>query len=225
MSARPAALLAVVLPGLSAYRRLLHALGDSPLVASTEFSVQAPLFKGSDAIKAALARAQTVWDKLDVYFDHAILNEEERVRFAGLFARDYARKHPRFERSDLFVASGDVFGFSFELRPPLQAPVPRVYFDAIAAGPHDAALLARLRGGEPVDRALLKASLHLFLDHVHNPRRLQDAAVRRAAAAIGAVEPVVAEVRVAAGVPGYMKAVLEPLTDDVGGAVCWLSDA
>src|SRR5690242_3163819 len=45
----------VVLHHLGQYHKLVHVLATSPLVASNDFTYAAPIYKGSDKIKAALA--------------------------------------------------------------------------------------------------------------------------------------------------------------------------
>jgi hypothetical protein len=217
-----AACLGLVYDDVKRHGAVLRGLLASPFVSGVEFSVQAPIYKGSPQIKAALEGAEGLRDKIDLYFRLAIVDESERVRYAHLFAAQYARKHPRVERQDLFQKSGDVFGFSFDLVPPMQLDTPRVVFDAIAAGPHDAALLARLRGGESPERWQLKVCVRLFLDHVLNPRRHGEAAVKDAAAVLGVAQPCVIEVSASPAVAGYARHVLEPLVDDAGGCVVWL---
>ena len=216
-----AATLALVYQDLDHHRQVVQALSSSKAVATVEFSVQAPLYKGSPAIVAGLAQAQSLADKIDVYFRHAICDEAERVRFARLFQQSYTKRHPRVERQEVFLASGDVIAFSFDLVPPMQLDVPREAFDAIAAGPHDG-LLAQLRGGDSPERWHLKVQVRLFLDHAMNPRRHDVAEVVGAARAIGEPNPYVIEVSASPSIPGYARWVLEPLVVAAGGRVVWL---
>jgi hypothetical protein len=217
-----ASMLGLVYADLDAHRRVLHAIGTSSPVTGVEFTVQAPLFKGNRAIVAALGTAVGLSDKIDAYFRHGLQDEVERVRFARLFAARYAQRHPRVERQDLFLASGDVVGFAFDLVPPMQLAVPRAVFDAIADGPHDAALLARLRAGATPARWHLKVRLRIFLDHALNPRRHHEAGVAAAARDVGDDAPYVVEVECSPSIPGYARFVLEPLVRAVGGRVAWL---
>lgn len=217
-----ASMLGLVYVDLDAHRRVLRAVGSHEATSGVEFSVQAPLFKGNRAIVDALARAEGLDDKIDAYFRHGLQDEVERVRFARLFAIRYAQRHPRVERTDLFLASGDVVGFSFDLVPPMQLAVPRAVFDAIAAGPHDAAFLARLRAGETPARWHLKVRLRVFLDHALNPRRHHETDVAAAARELGEVAPYVVEVDASPSIPGYARFVLEPLVRQAGGRVAWL---
>ena len=217
-----ASMLGLVYVDLGAHRRVLHAIGAHPAVTGVEFSVQAPLFKGNRAIVDALAGAAGLNDKIDAYFRHGLQDEVERVRFARLFAARYAQRHPRVERQDLFLASGDVVGFAFDLVPPMQLGVPRSVFDAIADGPHDAALLARMRAGATPSRWHLKVRLRIFLDHALNPRRHHETGVAAAAREIDEHAPYVVEVETSPSIAGYARYVLEPLVRDVGGRVAWL---
>jgi hypothetical protein len=217
-----ASTLGLVYVDLDAHRRVLHALSTDAAVAGVEFSVQAPLFKGNRAIVDALAAAAGLDDKIDAYFRHGLQDEVERVRFARAFAVRYAQRHPRVERQDLFLASGDVVGFTFELAPPMQAAVPRAVFDAMAEAPHDAALLARLRAGEHPARWHLKVRLRIFLDHALNPRRHHEPAVAAAAQELGEPAPYVVEVEASPSIPGYARFVLEPHVRAAGGRVAWL---
>jgi hypothetical protein len=217
-----AATLALVYKDLDHHRVVVQALSSSKSVATVEFSVQAPLYKGSARITEGLRSAQSLADKIDVYFRHAICDEGERVRFARLFQQSYARKNPRAERQDLFVASGDVLAFSFDLVPPMQLDVPREAFDAIAAGPHDAGLLAKIRGGDSPERWHLKAQVRLFLDHAMNPRRHDVPDVAAAAKELAEPNPYVLEVSASPAIPGYAQYVLAPLVKSAGGRVVWL---
>lgn len=226
-----AATLGLVYKNVADHRAVMQALSTSSSVSGVEFSVQAPLYKGSPQIVDALKGAQSLADKIDLYFKLAFVDEVERVRYARLFQQQYTRKHPRSERQDVFLASGDVFAFSCDLVPPMQLDVPREAFDAIAQGPHESGLLARLRGGDAPDRWHLKVQVRLFLDHVFNPRRhdlpdvvaaAQELGVSPGTLAEGGEMPVVVEVSSSPSMPGYARYVLEPLVRAAGGRVVWL---
>ncbi|MDP2343815.1 MAG: hypothetical protein Q8O67_22845 [Deltaproteobacteria bacterium] len=214
--------LALIYKDLDHHRTVVQALSSSSSVATVEFSVQAPLYKGSARIIEGLRSAGSLADKIDVYFKHAICDEGERVRFARLFQQTWTKKNPRAERQDLFEASGDVFAFSFDLVPPMQLDVPREAFDAIAAGPHDAGLLAKIRGGDSPERWHLKVQVRLFLDHAMNPRRHDVPDVAAAAKALDEPNPYVLEIAASPAIPGYARYVLEPLVQSAGGHVVWL---
>jgi hypothetical protein len=216
------ALIGLVLPGLDAYRQLLHRLRADAAVDEVELSVGAPLWKGSDAIKAALSAGAGLADKIDAYCQHGLIDDAARVAFARRFQAAYLSRHPRSERQDVFVASGDVFVFAFDLKPPMQLPVPREAFDAIEAGPHDVAALARYRGGEPMAREALRVVLRLYLDFAPNPRRHEEPAVRAVIDELG-FEPWVIEAEVAPDVAGYARAVLDRCARLVGGRAVWLA--
>lgn len=214
--------LGLVYQDLDHHRQAVQALSSSSSVATVEFSVQAPLYKGSPRIVAALKDAQSLADKIDVYFRDAICDEVERVRFARLYQQAYTKKNPRAERQDLFESSGDILAFSVDLVPPMQLDVPRAAFDAIAAGPHDSGLLAKLRGGDSPERWHLKVQVRLFLDHAMNPRRHDVPDVVAAAQELGVPDPYVLEVSSSPAIPGYARFVLEPLVRAAGGRVVWL---
>lgn len=216
------ALIGLVLPDLDAYRQLLHRLRADAAVDEVELSVGAPLWKGSDAIKAALAAGAGLADKIDAYCQHGLIDDAARVAFARRFQMAYLSRHPRSERQDVFAASGDVFVFAFDLKPPMQLPVPREAFDAIGAGPHDVVALARYRGGEPMAREVMRVVLRLYLDFAPNPRRHDEPAVRAVVDELG-LSPWVIEAEVAPDVAGHACAVLDRCARPVGGRAVWLA--
>ena len=218
-------LLGLVYRDLDDHRRLLQALLTNGAVDAVEFSVGAPLYKGNDAIKAALAVANGLADKIDAYFVHGVVDEAARVSFARRFQQAYLAKHPRSERQDVFVASAEVVIFAFDLIQPMRLPVPREAFDAIAAGPHDAASLARLRSGDGVATEVLRVTVRLFLDHALNPRRHADREVLVAGTELDCPRPFVLEVQVSPFVAGYARLVLDRLARPLGARVVWLDDA
>lgn len=219
----PTVIFGVVLKALEQYREIVHLLATNPIVSVADFAYSAPIYKGSDAIKAALERANTGLEKFDAYFTHAILDENERVRFARLFAQQYVKRFPASERQDLFAASADVLKFSVELVPPSALADQSAALDAIAATPHDAEVLDALRAGQPIDRAHLKADLKIFLDHVLNPRRREIKRVMRAAEEIGTDLPYVLELVTDGAVPGYIYYAVHPIVHHVGGRMVLLA--
>jgi hypothetical protein len=216
------ALVGLVLPGLDAYRQLLHRVRDDAAVDEVELSVGAPLWKGNAAIKAALAAGGGLADKIDAYVEHGLMDDAARVDFARRFQMAYLSRHPRSERQDVFAASGEVFVFAFDLRQPMQLALPREAFDAVAAGPHDAAVLARHRAGEPLPKEALRVVLRLFLDFAPNPRRHDEPAVRAVVDALG-LSPWVIEAEVSPDVAGHAFAVLDRVARPVGGRAVWLA--
>lgn len=222
LGASPTINFGVVLRGLEQYRDLVHALATSPLVATADFSYSAPIYKGSDAIKAGLAAAETALEKFDVYFANAILDELERVRFARLFAQLYLRKYPASERSDLFLASADVLKTSFELVPPYSLDDPKAAIEAIARAPHDPNVLHKLHAGDSIDRAHLRFDLRIFLDHVMNPRRRDLPEVQAAMKEIKTGLPYVLEIVTNGAIPGYVFYTVHSFVHQVGGRLVLL---
>lgn len=216
------ALVGLVYRDLDAHRRLLHALITDRAVDGVEFSVGAPLFKGSAAIKGALDAANGLAEKVDAYFVHGLVDEEARVAFARKFQQAYSARHPRSERQDIFQASGDVVVFAFDLAQPMSLPVPREAYDAIASGPHDPASLAQMRSGTGVPKDALRVTLRLFLDHALNPRRHLDREVQAACLDLDCPRPFVVEAQVSAPVAGYARWLLDRLARTVGGRAVWL---
>ncbi len=207
---------------LDAHRRLLHAIATDKRVDGVEFSVGAPLYKGSPAIVEALSKAQGLGDKIDAYFMHGVQDEAARVGFARAFQAAYTKKHPRSERQEVFVASGDVVVFSFDLVQPMQLPVPREAYDAIVDGPHERGVLGKLRAGDGVDKSQLKVTLRVFLDFALNPRRHLDAGVREACDELDCQRPYVVEAEVGGAVAGYPRWVLDELARPLGSRAVWL---
>jgi hypothetical protein len=221
MSSVPTARVGVVLPNLESYRHLLHLVRADEAVDDVELTVAAPLWKGSEAIKAALGAGAGLADKIDTYCVHGLIDETARVGFARRFQVAYQHKHPRSTRHEVFVASGDVFVFAFFLKQPMQLELPRVAYDAIAAGPHDAAALARHRSGDGVPKEALRVTLRVYLDFAPNPRRQSEPAVRAAAASCGN-DVFVIEADADPALVGWAHAVLDRVAAQVGGRAVWL---
>jgi hypothetical protein len=220
-SSAPAARVGVVLPSLESYRQLLHLLRTDDAVDDVELTVGAPLWKGSETIKAALNAGAGLADKIDTYCLHGLIDEAARVGFARRFQLAYQTKHPRSTRHEVFVASGDVFVFAFFLKQPMQLELPRVAYDAIAAGPHDAVALARHRSGDGLPKEALRVALRVYLDFAPNPRRHREPAVRVAAASCGD-DIFVIEADANAALVGWAYAVLARVAARVGGRAVWL---
>ena len=218
----PPVVFGVVLRDPEAYRQLVHTLATSPLVASTDFVYTAPIYKGNEQITAGIARANGALEKFDVYFEHAIVNPGERVRFAKLFAQQYLKRFPASERQDLFLASGDVLKFAFELVTPLALDNPVGALHAIEHTPHDQAVLDSLRGGGTVDRAHLRGDVKLFLDHILNPRRRELPQVQAAMMELETDAPLIVELVTTGGMPGYVYYVVHPIVQGLGGRLVLL---
>jgi hypothetical protein len=211
--------LGLVLPLLTSYKRLVHEVASSPLVAMTDFTYGAPLYKGNPKIVADLATAESALDKFDAYFDHGILDEEERVRLAHVFTKQYAKRNPASERQDLFLASGDVLKFMFEVKPILTMPESKTVLETIEGKPHDGKVLSSLRAGTSIDREALRGTCKLYLDHVYNPRRYEDDEVKRVRPLVKAERPVVVELLTNGAIPGVFFHVLGPIVQEVGGQI------
>jgi hypothetical protein len=218
----PPVVFGVVLRDLESYRTLVRGLASSSLVASTDFIYTAPVYKGSEDIKAGLLEANSALEKFDVYFRHALENPGERVRFAKMFAAQYLRKFPASERQDLFLASGDVMKFIFELVTPLALENPAAVLGAIQNTPHDAAVLNALLSGGSVDRAHLKGDLKIFLDHILNPRRRDLPQVQQAMMEMETDAPLIVELVTTGGMPGYLYYVVHPMVQALGGRLVLL---
>lgn len=218
----PPVIFGVVLRDLVQYRDLVLRIAHSPWVVMTDFVFGAPIFKGSDAIKSALATATSATDKFTAYATHAILDESERLRFARLFAQQYLRRSPASERSDVFLASGEVLKFTFEVALPGAHPEGAALAAGLEQTPHDAAALAALLRQEPVASAHLRAELKIFLDHVFNPRRHELPRVREAARALGVERPIVLELVTDGALPHYLERAVAPEVAAVGGRVVLL---
>ena len=218
----PTMSIALVLPALEQYARIVHSLYASPLLASLDFSYAAPIYKGSDAIKTGLLAASGALEKFDVYFTHAFLDEGERLRFSRLFAQRYLAGRPGSERSDLFLASAEVLKVAGELVSPSSLDEPEVVLAAIAHAPHDGAALKRLRALEPIDRAHLRFEVRLFLDHVMNPRRRAHPEVQQAMQQLETELPYILEVVSDGALAGFFHFALQPLVEQAGGRLVWL---
>jgi hypothetical protein len=195
-------ILGVALKDLRTYGALVHELAVSPLVANTEFTVQAPLYKGTAEIKQALTEVGSALEKFEVYIAHTILNEQVRVQMAQAFRRRYLARHPMSEGSDIFLASGEVLSFSFTMQQPKKLMKVVSLKGAISSHPHDSEVLRELQSGNTVDRTHLTGSLRIFLDNVYNPRRRQDPVMAPLLTGELGDDPVILELYTNGAVPG-----------------------
>jgi hypothetical protein len=218
----PTVIFGVVLRELHQYRELVHQIVNSPLVASTDFTYSAPVYKGNEKIKEELATANTALDKFDVYFRNAIADESQRLHFGKMFRAQYLRKYPGSERQDLFLASGDVIKFSFELVPPNALENPVHALNAVERTPHDPAVLNKLRNGESVDRVHLRGDLKVFFDQILNPRRKDVPQVEVALAELNTDVAFIFEIVTTGAMPGYIFYVVHPLVNQLGGRLVLL---
>lgn len=204
----PRVVFGAVFGNIADFAGLVHRLCESPDVAATEFSFQAPIYKAAPAIVAGLKEAKSALDKFDVYFRHTVLDEDKRVAYREKFASDYIRRVPGTERQDLFAASADILQFSFELVPPTSHPFAESALYAIQSTPHDPTVLAALRAGQGCAREHLRGDWKLFFDHMQNPRRHDLPQVKEVVMELGFVEPYVVELITDGAVPGYFWGVM-----------------
>ncbi|MFZ9889304.1 MAG: hypothetical protein ACO3JL_17560 [Myxococcota bacterium] len=212
----------IVLPSIESYRLLVHAIFGSPAVIETEFSYAAPLFRATPQLADQVRAARGALEKFDAYFDTCILDEEMRVKMAAAFRQRYLRANPRSEGSDVFLASGDVLQFRFEFAQPTQLDDVSYTLDVVELLPHDPVVLKALREGERIARGHLQGSLKLFLDHVANPRRRQDAEVREVMTGPRADDPIVLELMIDGALPGLFGHLLAPHVHAIDGALVML---
>ncbi len=214
--------LGIVLRDLEAYQTLIHLVADESSVVETEFTYSAPLYKATDAIKEALKSGPGALEKFDIYFEHGILDEAVRVQLASAFRKRYLEQHPRSEGSDVFKASADVLQFRFGLNWPNDRDEAQGLLDKIVQHPHDSTLVAEVRKGAGVATEHLRGRFALYLDHVYNTRRRDEPAVAEVMFGSRRRNPVVIELFTNGAMPGYFLHVLEPLVDEVDGAIVWL---
>jgi hypothetical protein len=212
----------IVLRDLEAFQKLIHIFTDESTVASYEFTYRAPLYKFSREVSEKLAEGLSSLEKFDLYYEKGILDEKARVQLAAKFRADYIRKNPASEASDLFFASGDVLAFKLLLRPPSDLVEMAPALDAIAAHPHDEAVFKALCAGGRIDENHFVAEVHMFLDHVYNPRRRDLPIVKQAMTGARARDPVIVEMYTSGAIPGYFIHILEPPIHDVDGALVML---
>lgn len=212
----------IVLPGLQSYQKLVHAISEAPYVTETEFTFGAPLYKATEAISDGVRDSRTALEKFDVYFERGILDERQRVQLAQAFRLRYLRANPRSEGSDVFKASGDVLQFAFVFAQPATLEGGTLAVAGAASLPHDRGVMESLQRGDTVDRAHLKGTLKLFLDHVYNPRRRDLPAVQEVMTGPRKEEPVVVELMTDGAVPGLFGHLLAPLVHPLDGALVML---
>jgi hypothetical protein len=68
----------------------------------------------------------------------------------------------------------------------------------------------------------LRGDVKLFMDEVQNSRRRKLPAVQQVMTGSRKRDPVIVEVMVSAGLPGYFIWALAPCVDEVDGALVWL---
>jgi hypothetical protein len=212
----------IVLPDLESYQRLVHAIARAPFVAETEFTYGAPIFKATPEITDAARKAGSALDKFDVYYDACILEEEMRVKMAAEFRKRYLKANPRSEGSDVFLASGDVLQFKFELAQPSLLADREQALQVAYSLPHDKSVMDQLVAGESVDRAHLQGRVKLFLDHIYNPRRRELPEVQEVMTGPRADDPLVVELMTNGALPGLFGHLLAKVVHPMFGALVML---
>ncbi|MBI5497915.1 MAG: hypothetical protein HY904_23125 [Deltaproteobacteria bacterium] len=215
-------LLGVVLPDLRSFGLLVQEVAKSPCVRSTEFTFGPPLYKGTPQIVGELGRAFSGIDKFDVYFRNALLDEAQRQHLAAAFRRQYLAARPRSEGQDVYLASGDVLGFAFELHTPGNFPAPEAAFRACEGFSHDPAVLAACRKRDVVAPKLLAGRLKVFLEGPRNTRRLEVPAVQTMVTRKALRDPHVFELAITGALPGLFVCCVEPLARQLGGGLALL---
>jgi hypothetical protein len=216
--------LGIVLPDLSGYREIVHAVASSRHTQDVEFTYRAPIFKGNDAIVEGLKSANGALEKFDVYFNHAIGDETERVRFAQEFRKRYLSRFPRSEGQDVFRASREVLQFRFILKNPGEDRDRADVARALKQFPHDKDVLAHFEDTGHIDASNRTGYLALFLDHVHNPTRRSDPRVQEVMYGPREKDPVIIELMTNGALPGLFGHVVGPLVYKVHGAIVFLED-
>ncbi len=111
---------------------LLRSAFSDPWVGSYQIGFGPPLIKSSAALTERLKGVLPALQKLEIYLD-VCLAEEERRRLAKLQRALLVRRHGPLEAEAVDEASADVFDLSLRLHTPLKAPEP-VRASMIAAG-------------------------------------------------------------------------------------------
>jgi hypothetical protein len=212
----------IVLPDLVSYQRLVHAAYNAPFVAECEFTYGAPLFKATDAIKQRVREARDALQKFDAYFELGILDEAQRTQLAAAFRQRYLKAHPRSEGSDVFLASGDVLQFTFELSQPNTLDDGGQALWVAQSLPHDKSVMDALSQGQSIDRNHLRGRVKMFLDHVYNPRRRELPDVQEVMTGPRERDPVVVELMTDGALPGLFGHLVAQLVHPIDGALVML---
>lgn len=212
----------IVLPDLVGYQRLVHAIHEADFVAETEFSYGAPLFKATPDIEQRVRASVGALEKFDAYYELGVLDEEQRVKLAGAFRQRYLRANPRSEGSDVFLASGDVLQFAFELAQPNTLDDGGQALWVAQSLPHDKSVMDALSQGESIDRNHLRGRIKLFLDHVYNPRRRELPEVQEVMTGPREDNPVTVELMTNGALPGLFGHLLARVVHPLDGALVML---
>ena len=212
----------IVLPDLVGYQGLVHALHEASFVAETEFTYGAPLYKATPEIEQRVRESRGALQKFDAYYELGILEEEQRVKLAQAFRQRYLRANPRSEGSDVFVASGDVLQFMFELSQPNTLDDGGQALWVAQSLPHDKEVMDALSKGETVARVHLRGRVRIFIDHIYNPRRRELPEVKEVMTGPREKYPLVVELMTNGALPGLFGHLLAQVVHPLDGALVML---
>ena len=214
----------VVVPNLRSYQQLVHAMCAHEHLDWSEFTFNTPLYKATPALSAALNLGMTGIEKFDLYFEHAVLDEEVRVDVAQKFRKHYVKRFPGSERSDLFLASGELLDFRCRFKAPTIMQDNAEACSRIQRFPYDQHVFEAFRENNSSAFPHSECQLKLFFDHIYNPRHLKRPEVQMAMQDIGVQEPILLELASSGAIPGYFYYLLEALIGRLSGRLVWMVD-
>lgn len=214
----------VVLPNLDSYRQLVHLMCAHPQLDRCEFTFNTPLYKATPALASALQLGMAGIDKFDLYLEHAVLNEDVRISVAQKFRQQYAKRFPGSERSDLFLASGELLDFRCRFQIPSMIAEKTEACSRIQRFPHDPQILEAFKDGNSSAFPHTECQLKLFFDHIYNPRHQKRPEVQMAMQDLAVEEPIILELASSGALPGYFFYLLELSVGHLPGRLVWLVD-
>src|SRR5688500_8074082 len=123
--------------GLRALSPTLRSLFLHPFVASYQVGFGPPLVRSSPKLIERVKATKSALEKLDVYIDCCLLDEEVRRRLHGLFKKQMVQRRGPLEAEELDEASSEAIDFLVRLHHPAAAPpevIDRYRHYAIAPG-------------------------------------------------------------------------------------------
>jgi hypothetical protein len=96
----------------------LKRMFSHPWVASYMIGFGPPLIRSSERVIARLKDARGAFDKLDIYVEECLLDEEERRRLMAIHRRSIVRARGPVEAEELDEASAEVIDLSMRLHHP-----------------------------------------------------------------------------------------------------------
>jgi hypothetical protein len=114
---------AIVVPrgGLRALSPTLRRVFSHPWVASYMIGFGPPLIKSTPRIVERLKGAKSALDKLEIYIEECLINEEERKRYTTLHRKLMTKSRGPLEANELDEASAEVIDLSIRLHHPALA--------------------------------------------------------------------------------------------------------